>query len=387
MRASDSTRIVVMGLGYVGESIAALSHQCGHRVTGLDLDAARVEALRDRPWSSTVTPLVLQDTELVLVCVPTPLDRARRPDREALGRAATLIREHAPRDVRVCLESTVDPDYAATGFAAAAGLSLDHVAHAPERIEPGQNRAPTQVVPRVVGGCSEAATEWAASFYRSLGIEVYKTTAEIAALSKLLENTQRLVNIALAGEFAAICQARGINIDHVAEAAATKPFGYQDFRARAGAGGHCVPVDPVWLVDSAASAGVALPTVAAALSANTRRPLQVAETLLREAPEASNILLIGAAYKPEVTDTRESPCRIVANRLATQGRHVRVCDPLTNGLRGYPSVDLDDDTLAWADAILVLVGHSTIPFGRLEGYSGPVFDASGDLRGRFGRRL
>lgn len=387
---SPAPTVVVMGLGYVGVAMIDLATTAGLDVIGFDVDSHRVQELEDRDGSATTDPARLGAADLILVCVPTPITPGGRPDRGAVLRAAELIRANARSSVRVCLESTVDPDFAADGFARAMGLSLDQVAHAPERINPGPTGPHPRLVPRVVGGCTLRATAWAAAFYRGLGLEVRETDAKVAALSKLAENTQRLINIAFMGELAQLCRAQGVDIDDVVDAAATKPFGYEAYRARAGAGGHCVPVDPGWLADAAECAGVELTTVNAALISNRRRALDVADTLTAEAPKARNILLIGAAYKPDVADTRESAAWSIAARLTEQGCQVRVCDPLTGGLYGYAQAELDPDTLAWADAILLLTAHTSLSLLPLVDYDGALFDACGGLRalmpGR-GRRL
>jgi len=385
-----ATTVVIMGLGYVGVPMAELATTAGLDVIGLDVDPRKVQVLGDRDWSATTNPAHLAIADLVLVCVPTPLDHRGRPDRTAVHRAASMIRANARPAVRVCLESTVDPDFAAAGFAKAMGLGLDQVAHAPERINPGPTGPHPRFVPRVVGGCTPKATVWAAAFYRSLGLEVHETNAKVAALSKLAENSQRLINIAFMGEFAQLCRTQGVNIDDVVDAAETKPFGYEAYRARAGAGGHCVPVDPGWLAETAELAGVELTTVNAALTANRRRAFYVADALVVEAPTARNILLIGAAYKPDVADTRESAAWPIAARLTELGCQVRVCDPLTGGLPGYARAELDAATLGWADAILLLTAHTSLSLQCLSDYAGPLFDACGELRefmpGR-GRRL
>ncbi|MGB1276080.1 MAG: nucleotide sugar dehydrogenase, partial [Nannocystaceae bacterium] len=382
---------VVMGLGYVGRSVASLAMAAGHEVTGFDPDSRRIESLGgSRKLMATTDPSALARADMLLVCVPTPIDQAGHPDRTAVLTAAAMIREYATETVRACLESTVDPDFAASGFAEAAGLGLDQVAHAPERVNPGPDEVDPRFVRRLVGGCTAVATAWAAAFYRSLGLEIYETTAEQAALAKLLENTQRLLNIALIGEFAAVCRARGVDVDAVVDAAATKPYGFQDYRARAGAGGHCVPVDPAWLVETGRRAGVELTTVNAALTANAHRAHELASALMHDAPDACHILVLGAAYKPDVVDTRESPTLRVAAALEAGGRIVRVCDPLTGGLPPYPVSELDSEALAWADAVLIVTLHQCLPLECLRDYPGPIYDASGDLGARLpgvGKRL
>ncbi|EDM75190.1 putative UDP-glucose/GDP-mannose dehydrogenase [Plesiocystis pacifica SIR-1] len=378
-RQADA-RVVVMGLGYVGAPMAELARTAGFEVHGLEVDAERAAALTTEDCPTSLDPSVLDRAALILVCVPTPLDDAGQPDRGPVLEAAATIRAHAGPRVRVCLESTVDPELAARGFAAAAGLPLDQVAHAPERLDPGPASRPARDIPRVVGGCTPAATAWAADFYRALGLQVHETTAEVAALAKLNENAQRLVNVALVGELARLCRARGVDVDAVIDACATKPFGYTPYRARAGAGGHCVPVDPVWLLDAARSEGAEFGVLRAALAANRARAADIVDAFVHTAPEARRVLVLGAAYKPGVGDTRESPAQPIALALAARGLEVRVHDPLTGGLSPYPATTLED-ALPWAEAILALTVHDAMPVEALSRFPGPIVDACGDLRG------
>lgn len=392
-----SPRTVVIGQGYVGLPLAVLLAEAGHLVVGYDTDEARVRLLADgcvpgapeglRPvlasgrYRPTHDPGALRDAEVILICVPTPLQVAGRADPSAVLEVAGLVRELAPREALVVLESTVAPGFVEGPFAEALGGAGRRIAYAPERIDPGPGRFPMRAVPRLVSGLTREAAEAAAAFYRSLDVTVNVVPTGVAAWAKLLENTYRLVNVALIGELATACSAVGISIDAVVEAAATKPFGFAPFHAGPGAGGHCVPVDPVYLADHLAEQGVDLPLVRMALAANTERPRAVAREIAARLPggRPGRVLLVGVSYKADLPDTRMTAARPIRELLRALGHEVWYHDPLVPGFEGQTSVPLSLETVREVDAIALLVAHRGLELGVLAAAGRPVLDACGVL--------
>lgn len=388
--------IVVVGQGYVGLPLAMAFAEDGHRVVGLDADTEKVNALRagralNAPrgltgmfelgrYHPSDDPGVLALAEVVIICVPTPLDAAGRPDPSAVLNVAQAVRERTQAHALVILESTVAPGFVEGPFSAVLVPGGHRIAYAPERIDPGPARPELRSVPRLVAGLTSRAAEEAADLYRSLGIKVHAVSVAVAAWAKLLENTYRLVNVALVGELAAACAAAGVNIDAVIDAAATKPFGFAAFRPGAGAGGHCVPVDPVYLADHLAALGVQAPLLRAAIEANAERPRAVARAITAQLPRSpGRILLVGAAYKPDLSDTRMTPARPIRDLLKSLGHEVSFHDPLVPELDGQHSVPLTEASLRAFDVAAVLVGHQRLDLSVMAAPICPIVDACGAL--------
>ena len=392
--------LVVLGQGYVGESVAQAFAQAGHRVVGLEVDYERAAALhaarmgdgkdaarRDlvarNLYAATTDPSVLATASHILICVPTPL-LVGKPDYSFLTRALTTIRERAPSDAWIVLESTVTPGFLMEEVGVTLGPVLGpRVAYAPERIDPGPHRLTVQEIPRLVGGLSEEAAIAAAQLYRALGIDVQIVSPSVAAYAKLLENTYRLVNISLVDELAALCRADGVDIDAVVDAAATKPFGYQPFRAGAGAGGMCIPVSPAYLLDYARERSIELNIVSVALRSNVLRPHLIVAAVSAKAPRpSSRIGVIGVTYKPDVDQTHGSTALPILRGLEALGHDVWYHDPHVPLLGDRQSRPLDPTTLSQTDVVLVLVQHRLIVWEPVIGFSGPVVDATGFLNGK-----
>ncbi|MFI7336812.1 nucleotide sugar dehydrogenase [Streptomyces sp. NPDC050085] len=357
---ADAPVVGIIGLGYVGLPTALALLESGVRVIGLDADERRLAAIRaydvdllaadharlrrhvpGERFLLTSDPARLRAAETVVICVPTPVDDHLVPDLRALeGACATAVEQAVPGQALV-LTST---SYVGTTRdlllrpLAARGLTVPQdvsVAYAPERIDPG-NAAHTQdSTPRVIGGVSPECTRRAADVLRRTGARVHEVLSpEAAEMTKLLENTFRAVNIALANEFATICGELGLEAIEVIEAAATKPYGFMAFFPGPGVGGHCIPCDPHYLLWQLRERRVASPLIDAAMTAIATRPHQVvrrAREVLADGGTAlrgARILVVGVAYKPGVADVRESPSIEILGELAEAGAEVAFSDPL-----------------------------------------------------------
>lgn len=394
---SAPLRIVVVGQGYVGLPLAMALSEAGHHVVGYDLNVERVQLLADARVPSapkglrqmlalgryrpTHEPGAFSEAEVIIICVPTPLDGAGRPDPGAVLEVARLLAQRAPEGALIVLESTVAPGFVEGPFLEALGGVGRQIAYAPERLDPGPAHPPLERIPRLVSGLTPEATKNAAALYRSLGVPVHEVSVAVAAWAKLLENTYRLVNIALVGEFATACAATSVDIDSVIAAAATKPFGFAPFHPGPGAGGLCVPVNSVYLIHHLATLGVDMPLVRAALQANAERPRAVARALAARVPanRSGRVLLVGVTYKANVNDTRMTAARPIRDLLRSLGHEVWFHDPLVPEFDGQPSVPLTEETIRSVDAVALLVAHRELELNSLLSVGQPVLDACGAL--------
>ncbi|HYZ11395.1 MAG TPA: nucleotide sugar dehydrogenase, partial [Actinomycetota bacterium] len=329
----------IVGQGYVGLSLACAAAEAGFAVSGFDVDEARVHDLRDGTLSvpgvggSTfgsamatgrihfgTDPAVLDDCDVVAICVPTPV-RDHQPDLSYVEAACRTVAEHLGPGRMVILESSTYPgctEGPVREILESGGLRASRdflLAYSPERIDPGNDEFPFRSVPRVVGALSPEGAGMAALYYGQLVDKVITVSScRAAELAKLLENTFRHTNIALVNELAMICHEMGIDTWEVLEAAATKPFGFMPFQPGPGVGGNCIPVDPTYLAwQVRRDAGYRFRTLEQAEEINDRMPAYVATRVgdvLNEAGKAvkgAKILVLGVAYKPDVGDARESP--------------------------------------------------------------------------------
>ncbi len=359
-----TAHIGIIGLGYVGLPLALTFARNGFTVTGFDVNESYCEALRqghsaiidvsDGELSRSVTagrfrptsnPAQLRDVDAYLICVPTPLSKTRQPDLGYVLQAIdTLVTNWRPGTL-VVLESTTYPGTTDEVLLAAleqGGAQLDHdflLAFSPERVDPGNKKHPLHTIPKVVGGVSPASSEVACELYGTVFERVHPvSSARAAELTKLLENTFRNVNIALANEFAQICDALDVDIWEVIEAAKTKPFGFMAFHPGPGIGGHCIPLDPQYLVYKARLSGYEPRLVALADQINQEMPKYVVRKAMttlnrhRKALNGARVLVVGVAYKPNVPDTRESPALSVIEELLEHGAEVSYFDPFVSTL-------------------------------------------------------
>ena len=358
-------RVAVVGLGYVGLPTALSFTDIGAEVIGFDVSESRLTAIkakrvdllaRDQTrlaaaldshrLNLTTEPSTLAHAETVLICVPTPVDAHLTPDLAALSSACAAVVEHAQRGQTVVLTSTTYPGCTADLLVRplqARGLQVGHdifVAFSPERIDPGVDDHAPDRTPRVVGGVTAECARRAARFLEPTAGSLHMVSSpEAAEMTKLVENTFRAVNIALANEFADAAREVEIDVMEVISAAATKPYGFMPFYPGAGVGGHCIPCDPHYLLWQLRSRRTSSPVVETAMAAIAERPRDVvgrARDVLADAGHrlrGARVLVLGVAYKPGVADVRESPALAIIDMLAAEGADVAFADPYVETLQ------------------------------------------------------
>ena len=354
-------KVSVIGQGYVGLPLALALANSGHNVSGIDLDQKLVEkiiggkspiidisdqeisdALSSGSYSVSGEFDSVTNSEVVVICVPTPLDTDHRPDLSFLRAATNSVAKNLQIGTLVVNESTVSPGTTRGLIKETldkAGVDFD-LAYSPERIDPANKKWKVTNTPKLVAGLTPKATERAAAFYRTF-VESVKvgSSPEVIETAKLLENSFRLVNISFINEIAQFCAALKIDVREVVDAAATKPYGFMPFYPSAGVGGHCIPVDPSYLVAKAKEIGA--PTRFIDLANDVNRSLAsyfagIAAGILGGL-QNKTILVVGIAYKPEVSDVRETPAAGLISELRSKGADVAWHDDLVKEWNGEKS--------------------------------------------------
>jgi UDP-N-acetyl-D-glucosamine dehydrogenase len=405
-------QIGIIGLGYVGLPLAVAFAEGGDEVVGLEVVAAKVEALNagrsyveDIPdealaglgdrLRATTDYGELSACDAVIICVPTPLSDSREPDLTYLNDSGRALAEVLRAGQLVVLESTTYPGTTrerllptleASGLTAGSDF---HLAFSPERIDPGRTDYTVRTTPKLVGGLTEACTERARQLYaRICDRVVVLSNPEAAELSKLLENIFRSVNIALVNELSQLCHRLDIDVWEVIEAAATKPFGFMRFDPGPGMGGHCLPVDPFYLAFKARQHDFYPEFIELAGKVNQAQPWFCVERIERALNGAgkpvngSRILLLGVSYKGGVGDTRESPALKIIGRLQDLGGEVSYHDPFVPELPGHGlrSVELEE-ALAGSDLTAIVTAHPGTDYERIVSSAQLVVDFRGVTRG------
>ena len=415
--------LTVVGLGYVGLPLAYEASRSGMRVFGLDtnpsvverlskgeshiddIDSDQLSSMIDAGFSPTIEPDCISDSEVVLICVPTPLDDDGTPDIGQIEAAAEVVSQHLRPGSLVVLESTTYPgtteDVVRPILEAGSGLTAGtdfHLAYSPERIDPGNLEWGVRNTPKVIGGLTAACTDRAVKFYDQVVDTVVPTSGlREAEFAKLLENTYRHVNIALMNEMAVFCHELGIDLWAAITAAETKPFGFQAFRPGPGVGGHCIPIDPNYLSWVARSVGFRLRFVELAQEVSERMPAYVARRIqdaLNRSGKAVNgahIVLAGVTYKPNVTDHRETPARPLALHLQGMGGRVSYVDPMVDefqvGGRSLERISELSEAIRVADVLVLLQAHEEFINSTILDSATCILDTSGRLTGRNVERL
>lgn len=390
-----SARVVVLGMGYVGLPLAVVLAEAGYQVTGVDLDQFKVDQLNrgvsyiEDVETSLVSRLVkagslratadfsaVKDADAVSICVPTPLRKTRDPDLSFIVSVTESIAPYIHRGMVVVLESTTYPgttrELVLPILLADKDLIIGedfYLAFSPERVDPGREDWTTKNTPKVVGGLTPSCTRMAARFYQSAMENVVEVeTAEVAEMTKLLENTFRMVNIGLVNEMAIMCDRMGINVWDVIDAAATKPFGFMKFTPGPGLGGHCIPIDPLFLSWKLRSLNYTARFIDLASEINTGMPryvvgkVQEALNELGKALNGSKVLVLGVAYKPDIDDLRESPALDVIGLLQQGGAEVSYHDPFIPELH-HENINLISVTdlmkdVSRVDCVVIITNHS-----------------------------
>ena len=370
--AQKSQVLAIIGQGYVGLPLAMAAVDAGWTVIGIDNFEAKVSqinsgsspvedisdqqlqaAIAKGAYKVTTDFSTVSQASVITICVPTPLDEKREPDLELLRNAAKRVAPFVSNETLVVSESTSYPGTLrdviipiVNELKPKESQNL-YFASAPERVNPGDPVWNQKNTPRLIGAINEASKIKALAFYESIcDAAVSVSTPEVAEAAKLLENTFRLVNIALINEFTQLCSNNNINVHEVIDAASSKPYGFMPFRPGVGVGGHCIPVDPLYLTWWARQSGVQANFVESADLINQLMPKFVAEralNIVEKKTSSPRVLILGVAYKPGVADVRETPATELRNYLISKGATVAWYDPLVSNWEDITPVDLDWD--------------------------------------------
>jgi UDP-N-acetyl-D-glucosamine dehydrogenase len=375
--------IAIIGLGYVGRSIAQAAVGAGHSVIGFDTNSDVVSSLQiSGDFKGTTDASLIRSADVVVIAVPTPLDGTRKPDLSAINAACKTIIENVKKPVLVISESTSYPGTLRNEIAAVIEkvTGLGHMyASSPERVDPGNEKWTQKNTPRLLAGLTPDATAMARNFYSSFCDEVIEvSTPEVAEAAKLFENTFRQVNIALVNEFAQISDALSIPTREVLDAAATKPFGFMSFQPGPGVGGHCIPVDPSYLAYVADNVGVPAEFIKRANEVNLGMPEYVVSRVAKDVGslKGKKVVVVGIAYKANVSDTREAPAALVISELQKLGAEVSWHDPVVGTWKGQSSSELRG-----FDVAVVVTKHDVVSEAAIKFSAAYVFDCTGSIKG------
>jgi UDP-N-acetyl-D-glucosamine dehydrogenase len=410
-----TAKLGVIGLGYVGLPLAVEMAENDFHVTGIDIDGRKVDSVNEGvSYISDVSNEALraalaigriratqsfaavESVDTVSICVPTPLRKTKDPDLSYIIASAEAVHNHLRPGQLIILESTTYPGTTrevVLPILGKSGLQVGRdffLAYSPERVDPGNTTYTTGNIPKVIGGITPRCTELATLLYRSFVERVVPvSSSESAEMVKLLENTFRSVNIALANEMARMCRKFGINVWEVIEAAKTKPFGFMPFYPGPGLGGHCIPVDPYYLTWKAKMNGFEPQLIEMAAIINNRMPeftvSRIADGLNKhkKSLNGSRVLAVGVTYKKDVSDTRESPALEVLKGLLEKGATIFYTDPFVPriALIGeiFESVSLTSHFLGSMDCVVILTDHSNLNYEMIAAESRLVLDCRNAL--------
>jgi UDP-N-acetyl-D-glucosamine dehydrogenase len=411
----------VIGLGYVGLPLVLRFGEVGFRVIGFDVDGAKVKQLNDggsyiqHVPATRVQALVgggrleattdldrLAEPDAVIICVPTPLTQHRDPDLRYVENTADAVAATLRRNQLVCLESTTYPgttEEVVLPRLEARGLRVGEdffLAFSPEREDPGNAQFDTATIPKVVGGTTPDCLALATTLYAEAIKQVVPVAStRVAEATKILENVYRAVNIALVNELKIAFERMGINVWDVIEAAKTKPFGFQPFYPGPGLGGHCIPIDPFYLTWKAREYGVATRFIELAGEINSGMPAYVIQKLMDalnergKALKGARVLVLGAAYKKDTEDSRESPGLEIMEELFHKGAKVDYSDPHLPRLPSVrrhkidlASVELTEGSLRQYDAVLLVTDHTRFPYELIHRSATLIVDSRNAFRAR-----
>jgi len=413
-------RIGILGLGYVGLPLAVVFAEAGFNVTGIDPDARKVDALnkgvsyiQDVPTekvaklvkagklTASVDFAALKEMDAVSICVPTPLRKTGDPDMSFILSACEQLAKYVHSSMVVVLESTTYPgttrEVMLPMLTDKSGLKIGEnifICFSPERVDPGREDWTTYNTPKVMGGITLACAEVASAWY-SGAIEtiVSVSTAEAAEMTKLLENTFRMINVGMVNELAIMCEHLGVDVWEVIDAAATKPFGFMKFTPGPGLGGHCIPIDPLYLSWKMKEMNYNAKFIELASEINTNMPRYVVSRLMEAMNDRSKtikgnkILVLGVAYKPDIDDVRESPAMDVIALLKKKGALVEYHDPhiaqIHHESEGWKMDSITDlmASVRQADAVVVVTNHKSYDYKAILEAAAFIFDT----RNAFGK--
>jgi UDP-N-acetyl-D-glucosamine dehydrogenase len=399
-------KVAIIGQGYVGLTISAFASK-HHQVVGFDNNAVNVDRLNQGishiegvdskdiaaaisagNYRATTDPTDISDSEIVVIAVPTPLTKDRKPDLTFIDAACKTIGSSLSSQALIINESTSFPgtlrDYIKPLVEKYSVNKLDHLyAISPERVDPGRTDWNQKNTPRLFAGLTHEASDKTRDFYATFCDNLVEVSSpEVAEAAKLFENTFRQVNIALVNEFAEISHALGISVHETLDAANTKPYGFMKFNPSAGVGGHCIPVDPSYLAHVAAERGVPATFIERANEVNLEMPKYIVERVKADnqgSLKGKKVQVIGVSYKPNVADVRETPAELVIDALEVEGALVTWHDPIVKSWRGQGS-----SPLGGSDIAIVVTLHSSMDQQSVLSSAPYVFDTTGKIVGAKG---
>jgi UDP-N-acetyl-D-glucosamine dehydrogenase len=414
--ADKSAVIGILGLGYVGLPLAVVFADAGFRVVGIDPIQSKVDELNsgrsyiiDVPTESIEKHVKsgrfnasadfsrLRDVDAVSICVPTPLRKTGDPDLSFIISATEELAKYIHPGMVIVLESTTYPgttrEMVQTRLEEVSGMKTGEdffLAFSPERVDPGRKDFTTINTPKVIGGITPDCGEVASAWYRgAIKTVVPVSSAEVAEMAKLLENTFRMINIGLVNELSIMCDRLGVDVWEVIDAAATKPFGFMKFTPGPGLGGHCIPIDPLYLSWKLKTLNYTARFIELASEINTGMPryvvnrIQDALNTQSKALKGSRVLVLGAAYKPDIDDMRESPALDVIHLLQEKGAVVSYHDPYV------PHIHHDDweffsvpdvmEEVKKSDLVAIITNHSAYDYAAILKEARLIFDARNAL--------
>ena len=388
-------KIAIIGQGYVGLALAKAASTAGHYVVGFDTNLKVIEKIKEQVnkgeflnnsnYLPTINEVDIKDLDIYIIAVPTPLDQNNLPDISYLTKASELIAAFATKGGLVINESTSYPgtlrEIVIAKISKSNKASFLYAA-APERIDPANSKWSIKNTPRVIAGVDEASTKAALNFYESICDQVAVVSSpEVAEAAKLFENTFRQVNIALVNELAQISQKLNVSANEVIAAASTKPFGFMPFNPGLGVGGHCIPIDPIYLAHKAKGVGATAAFIDQANKVNEQMPLYILErikSLLNDKLKGKKICIVGLSYKADVSDLRQSPSLVLWQALEKQGAEVSFHDDIVKVYEGENSSPISINAF---DLTVVAIRHSKLDLDDLVKSAPIVFDCTGSIEG------
>jgi len=418
-----TAKIGVIGLGYVGLPLAVEKAKAGYKVLGFDIQKEKVdkvnkginyigdvvneeleEFVKDGFISATGDYDRIEECDCIMICVPTPLNKFKQPDLSFVIDSTNEIAKRLKPEKLIVLESTTYPgttEEVILPILESTGLKVGkdfYLAFSPERVDPGNLIYKTKNTPKVVGGVTEKCTLHAKSLYERIlnaGVFIVSSPKE-AEMSKILENTFRIVNIGLINEMAVLARKMGINIWQVIDAAATKPFGFMPFYPGPGVGGHCIPIDPFYLTYKAREFDYHTRLIELAGEINDYMPEYVIERLMdilnekKKCLNGSKILMLGVSYKNDIDDLRESPALKVLELLEKKGAQVKIHDPYIEEFSHnggiFKTSPLTEDLIKESDAVIITTAHKKVDYDFVAKNTDIIFDtknATKDIRNNY----
>lgn len=414
---SKNATIGVVGLGYVGLPLAVEKAKAGFKVIGFDVQQGRVdqvnngvnyigdvvdeelsEITKSKQLEATTDYSRIQEVDAVAICVPTPLDLYQQPDTSYVESSGEQIAKYMHKGMLIVLESTTYPgttEEVLKPILEKSGLKVGEdffLAYSPERVDPGNKHYNTKNTPKVVGGITPACTDIASLLYTSvLEGDVHKVSSPaVAEMEKILENTFRHINIALANEMAVLCNRMGIDVWEVIDAAATKPYGFMPFYPGPGLGGHCIPIDPFYLTWKAREYNYHTKLIELSGEINNAMPEFVIERSMKilntdkKAINGAKVAVLGVAYKKDIDDVRESPSLEIMELLTKAGADWVAVDPYVSKFKldgeVVNTVELTEDLIKGSDLVIIATNHSNFDYEMIARNAQSIFDTRNAMK-------